>query len=90
MHTSLAQNLSETPNTMIVRIKLMGVLKAKTPPDEQLNLEDGATIDGVSGTDGIDVTNASLGSVFPKGVFVAQDTLNPGANQNYKLLILHL
>ncbi len=32
---------------MIVRLKLMGVLKAKTPDDGQLELEDGATIEDV-------------------------------------------
>jgi hypothetical protein len=49
----------------------------------------GAAIDDVSGTDGIDVMNAPLGSPFPSGVFVAQDGRNDGArgpNQNYKLV----
>ena len=32
---------------MIVQIKLMGVLKAKTPQEGQLDLEDGATIEDV-------------------------------------------
>jgi myo-inositol-hexaphosphate 3-phosphohydrolase len=44
---------------------------------------DGA-VDGVSHTDGIDVTNFPLGSAFPSGMFVAQDDANPGANQNFK------
>ncbi len=46
------------------------------------------TIDGVSGTDGIDVTNAALGDAFPNGVFVVQDDLNinPEENQNFKLV----
>jgi sulfur carrier protein ThiS len=35
------------PNTMIVQLKLMGVLKAKTPEDRQLELEDGGTIEDV-------------------------------------------
>jgi sulfur carrier protein ThiS len=35
------------PNTMIVQLKLMGVLKAKTPEDGQLELEDGGTIEDV-------------------------------------------
>jgi len=45
------------------------------------------TIDGTSGTDGIDVTNAALGDAFPEGLFVAQDNRNtdPDANQNFKL-----
>jgi myo-inositol-hexaphosphate 3-phosphohydrolase len=50
----------------------------------------GGGIDEVTGTDGIDVTNAALGSAFPHGVFVAQDTTNSnagngnGGNQNTK------
>ncbi len=44
----------------------------------------GETIDGTSGTDGIDVTNVALGAAFPKGLFVVQDGDNPGAHQNYK------
>ncbi|MFH1851273.1 MAG: phytase [Candidatus Neomarinimicrobiota bacterium] len=47
---------------------------------------DGATIDGVQETDGLDVTNFGLGSSFPGGVFVTQDGSNPGANQNYKFV----
>ncbi|MBI3858160.1 MAG: phytase [Planctomycetes bacterium] len=48
---------------------------------------DGA-VDGVSGTDGIEVTSAALGPAFSKGLFVAQDDVNtrPAANQNYKLV----
>ncbi|MFQ5858180.1 MAG: phytase [Anaerolineae bacterium] len=48
----------------------------------------GNGIDGVSGTDGIDVTNFPLGPAFPQGVFIAQDHDNthPTANQNYKLV----
>ena len=45
---------------------------------------DSDQIDGTSDTDGIDVTNVSLGPVFPEGVFIAQDGDNPGANQNFK------
>jgi myo-inositol-hexaphosphate 3-phosphohydrolase/outer membrane biosynthesis protein TonB len=41
----------------------------------------GNGIDGVTGTDGIDVSNVFLGDVFPKGVFVAHDSFNDvGAN----------
>ena len=49
---------------------------------------EGETIDGISGTDGIDVTNAPLGDLFPNGVFVAQDDTNikPDSNQNFKLV----
>lgn len=46
----------------------------------------GNGIDKVSGTDGIDVTNFPLGSLFPQGVFVAQDGNNDVGNQNYKLV----
>jgi 3-phytase len=46
----------------------------------------GNGIDGVSGTDGIDVTNFGLGSAFPQGVFVAQDAANDVGHQNYKLV----
>ena len=46
------------------------------------------TVDGTSGTDGIDVTNAPLGDLFPNGVFVAQDDTNikPDSSQNFKLV----
>ncbi|HVF77100.1 MAG TPA: phytase [Solirubrobacteraceae bacterium] len=44
---------------------------------------DGA-IDGVTGMDGIDVTNFDLGPAFPQGLFVTQDHQNPGLNQNFK------
>ncbi|MEW6208679.1 MAG: phytase [Acidobacteriota bacterium] len=47
-------------------------------------------IDEVSNTDGIDVTTANLGPAFPRGVFIAQDGLNEGHNQNFKLVPLHL
>ena len=41
-------------------------------------------IDGVSNTDGIDVTSVALGSDFPEGLFVAQDGDNDSSNQNFK------
>ena len=47
---------------------------------------DGDAIDGVSGTDGIEVTGAALGPAFPAGLFIAQDGDNAGDNQNYKLV----
>jgi len=50
------------------------------------NIVAGNGIDGVSDTDGIDVTNFNLGSAFPQGVFVAQNGSNPGSNQNFKLV----
>jgi 3-phytase len=43
-------------------------------------------IDGVTNTDGIDVISASLGTAFPKGVFIVQDGNNRGGNQNFKLV----
>jgi 3-phytase len=47
-----------------------------------------ATIDGVTGSDGLDVTNFPLGAAFPNGAFVTQDdtNLNPDGNQNFKLV----
>ena len=47
-----------------------------------------AGIDGVSETDGIDVTSANLGPSFPHGVFIAQDGRNitPSERQNFKLV----
>jgi myo-inositol-hexaphosphate 3-phosphohydrolase len=46
----------------------------------------GEGIDRVSGQDGIDVTNISLGRAFLQGVFVSQDNVNSPANQNFKLV----
>lgn len=48
----------------------------------------GSEIDGVSDTDGIEVTNFPLGPTFARGVFVVQDGANtlPDANQNFKLV----
>ena len=46
------------------------------------------SIDGVTGTDGIDVTASPLGAAFPSGVFIAQDGVNSGGNQNFKLVPL--
>lgn len=45
-------------------------------------------IDGVSETDGLDVTSAYLGPEFPHGLFVAQDGRNitPAERQNFKLV----
>ena len=44
------------------------------------------TIDAVSTTDGIDVSNVAMGSAFPMGIFVAQDDDNGSSNQNFKLV----
>jgi 3-phytase len=46
---------------------------------------DGA-IDKVTNSDGIDVTSASLGNAFSKGMFITQDGSNPGGNQNFKFV----
>ena len=43
-------------------------------------------VDGVTHTDGLDVTNAALGPAFPGGVLIAQDDSNDGSNQNFKLV----
>lgn len=48
----------------------------------------GVTVDGTSNTDGIDVTNANLGSAFPYGVFIAQDNTNDVGYQNFKYVPL--
>ncbi len=47
-----------------------------------------AGIDGVSETDGLDVTSANLGSAFAHGMFIAQDGRNiaPAERQNFKLV----
>ena len=43
-------------------------------------------IDGVSETDGLEVTSAALGTRFPDGLLVAQDGRNitPSERQNFK------
>ena len=45
-------------------------------------------IDGVSETDGLDVTSAPLGPLFPQGALVVQDGRNitPAERQNFKLV----
>lgn len=45
-------------------------------------------IDGVSETDGLDVTAANLGPGFPNGAFIAQDgrNISPDERQNFKLV----
>ncbi|TYT27295.1 phytase [Luteimonas viscosa] len=47
-----------------------------------------AGIDGISETDGLDVSSANLGPGFEHGAFVAQDGRNvmPVQNQNYKIV----
>jgi 3-phytase len=43
-------------------------------------------VDGVTHTDGLDVTNAALGPAFPFGALITQDDDNNGLNQNFKLV----
>lgn len=46
----------------------------------------GNKIDRVTETDGIHVTTANLGPLFPKGVFIAQDGADDTGKQNFKLV----
>lgn len=46
----------------------------------------GNNIDAVTKTDGIHVTTANLGPLFPKGVFIAQDGADDKGTQNFKLV----
>jgi 3-phytase len=48
--------------------------------------DEASGIDGISETDGLDVSSANLGPAFPHGVFVAQDGRNitPDEKQNFK------
>ncbi|MDX1418166.1 MAG: phytase [Candidatus Promineifilaceae bacterium] len=50
----------------------------------RFNIVAGNGIDDVSGTDGIDVTNASLGQDFPQGLFVTHDNSNDEGRTNFK------
>jgi len=45
-------------------------------------------IDGVSETDGLEISSAPLGAAFPRGVFIAQDgrNISPAERQNFKLV----
>jgi 3-phytase len=45
-------------------------------------------IDGVSETDGLEVTSAALGPAYPGGLLVAQDGRNiaPAQRQNFKFV----
>jgi 3-phytase len=46
----------------------------------------GSAVDNVTETDGIHVTTANLGTLFPKGVFIAQDGVDDKGKQNFKLV----
>ena len=48
---------------------------------------DGSTIDAVTVTDGLDVTNVNLGGLFDEGMFVAHDGTNTGGTtSNFKMV----
>ena len=44
------------------------------------------TVDGTSGTDGIDVCNMNLGGQLSNGIFIVQDDVNDIGNQNFKVI----
>ena len=54
----------------------------------QITADKATQIDGVSETDGLDVTNANLGGRFTEGLWVVQDGRNvmPSETQNFKLV----
>ena len=60
--------------------RLLGTFKA--------GINEAAHIDGVSETDGLEVTATPLGSKYPEGLMVVQDGRNvmPAAPQNFKLI----
>jgi 3-phytase len=66
------------------------VLNATAPYDlrgiVRIVLDANNNIDGVSETDGLEVTNANLGALFPEGMLVVQDghKVMPEAPQNFK------
>lgn len=49
---------------------------------------DAAGIDGISETDGLDVSSANLGGTYAQGIFIAQDGRNitPAERQNFKFV----
>lgn len=50
-------------------------------------IPDSGEIDGVEGSDGIDITNRNLGVQFPKGLLVVHDGLNLGGDEtNFKYI----
>jgi 3-phytase len=50
------------------------------------NIVPGNGIDGTIKTDGIDISNAALGPLFPQGVFVADDGNDDAGDSNFKLV----
>jgi 3-phytase len=67
---------------------MMYTREGNNTPLKKFKIASNGTIDGTSGTDGIDVTTASLGPAFPSGAFISQDGSNSGGNQNFKLVPL--
>jgi 3-phytase len=57
---------------------------------KRFRIASGNGIDEVTNTDGIYVTTANLGPLFPRGAFIAQDGVNDKSNQNFKLVPWHL
>lgn len=57
---------------------------------KKFRITSGNGIDEVTNTDGIYVTTESLGPMFPRGIFIAQDGVNDKANQNFKFVPWHL
>lgn len=54
----------------------------------RFEIEAGA-VDGVTHTDGIEITSLPLGPRYPRGLFVAQDDENDEQHQNFKLVPWH-
>ena len=52
----------------------------------RFSVVDSETIDGTSGTDGIDVCNMNLGGQLSNGIFIVQDDVNDIGNQNFKII----
>ncbi|MFH0946492.1 MAG: phytase [Planctomycetota bacterium] len=52
----------------------------------RFSVAESSTIDRVTHTDGIDANSASLGTLFPAGIFVAQDDKNDRGLQNFKIV----
>jgi 3-phytase len=52
----------------------------------RFRVEDGATVDGVSGTDGVDALGGAVSPAFPEGLVVVQDDVNDRGTQNFKYI----
>ena len=64
------------------------VFDRRPPHTHRLSIRVGGSgsVDGVSGTDGIEATSVGLGARFPQGVLIVQDDANEGGNQNFKVI----